>query len=68
MSDDPEQPALIVRGFQIGASEEDLMHVVVRLSSTREGPHYHFLFDAPTLDQLSKALSEAAEKIRKRAS
>lgn len=68
MSDDTEQPALIVRGFQIGASEVDLANVVLRLSSTREGPHYHFLFDAPTLDQLAKALSEAAVKIRKRAS
>jgi hypothetical protein len=68
MSDATEQHALIVGGFQIAASEEDLMHVVVRLSSTREGPHYHFLFDAPTLDQLARALTDAAAKIRKRAS
>lgn len=68
MSDDTPQPALIVRGFRIGASNEDLSNVVVRLSSTPEGPHYDFLFDAPMLDQLTRALSDAAKKIRNRAS
>jgi hypothetical protein len=68
MSDDTPQPALIVRGYRIGASEEDLSRVVVRLSSTRDGPHYDFLFDAPMLDQLAGALTAAAQKIRARAS
>jgi len=41
---------------------------VVRLSGSRDGPHYNFFFDAPTLDRLGDALKEAAIKIRKRAS
>jgi hypothetical protein len=68
MSDDAQQFPLIVGGYQIGAAVEDPAHVVVRLSATRDGPHYHFLFDAPMLDQLAGALTDAATKIRKRAS
>jgi hypothetical protein len=64
--DDIPQAVLIVRAFRIGASEEDLSNVVVRLSSSRVGPHYDFLFDAPMLDRLAGALREAAEKIRRR--
>jgi hypothetical protein len=65
--DDAPQAALIVRGFRIGGSEDDLSNVVVRLSSSRAGPHYDFLFDAPMLDRLAGALRDAAENIRKRA-
>jgi hypothetical protein len=36
--DDTPQTVLIVRSFRIGASEEDLSNVVVRLSSSLVGP------------------------------
>lgn len=64
--DDTPQAVLIVRGFRIGASEGDQSNVVVRLSSSRTGPHYDFLFDALMLDRLAGALREAAEKIKRR--
>lgn len=61
------QMVMIVGGYQVGASPDDPSHVVLRLSASREGPHYQFLFDAPMLDQLASALTDAAAKIRKRA-
>lgn len=68
MTDDIQQAAFIVRGYPIGAPDGDPVHAVVNLSATRDGLHFHFLFDAPMLDQLAGALSDAATKIRMRES
>lgn len=68
MSDDTPQPILIVGGYQFGMSPDDPAHMVLRLSAKREGPHYSFLFDAPMQDRLAVACSDAAKKIRSRAS
>ncbi len=64
---DNDEKVMIVEGFQIAASPDDPFHVVLRLSATREGPHFNFPLDAPSLDQLRSALGDAAGKIRKRA-
>lgn len=60
---------LIVRHLRIGKDAFNPTVATVRLSADKEvGPHLDFVADAVTLDQISKALAEAAVEVRKRAS
>ena len=66
--DDTVKPAFLVNGFTIGQADiGDPSKAVLRLSGSREGPHFHFAIDAEVMDRLGDALKDSARKLRKTA-
>ena len=63
-----ERQALMVGGFAFAFDPDYPANAFLRLSATEDGPHWHFVFDAPTLDRLADAMTKAAADIRKKAS